>query len=369
MNFISSKEDLLSAVQIVQRAVSHKSPLPILSGIKFCAENDLLIVTATDLEIGIQCSVQAEIFEVGSVVLPAKYITEFFRRLPDVPIFIKSDPLTGNVSVKYGHSETNINGFLAQEFPELPLPVSEVKFSVPEDILKEAIRQVVFAVAVEESRPVFTGVLLEINGGEMQMAATDTHRLAWRKLKFDDSNNIDINIIIPGKTLNELSKVIGRPEKEVDITVTDNQVLFSVEDLCIISRLISGKFPPYRQVIPQGRVSRIRLITRELAEAVERAALFTTAGSSFIKLLLQNNILVVSVSTEVGRVYEEIPVYQEGEPMQVAVNTRYLSEALKVLGSGEINIEFAGPLNPLVLKPVEGNDYLSLLLPVRIREE
>jgi len=369
MNLTSNKEDLLFAVQTVQRAISLKSPLPILSGIKFEAEDDLLIVTATDLEIGIRCSIKASIIEKGSAVLPAKYIFELIKRLPDIPIFFNSDSLTGSVTIKYGESETSINGFPVEEFPEMPLPASGAIFEIRENIFREAIRQIIFAVGTDENRPVFTGALLEIKNGKMQMVATDTHRLAWRELDLESCGNIDISVIIPGKTLNELSKIIGKPDKSVRVTVTENQILFATEDICFISRLINGKFPPYRQVIPQELVSRVRLKTRELSEATERAALLATEGSSVIKLHLQDKVLVLSASTVAGRVYEEIPAYQEGEPIKVAFNSRYLSELLRVIGNDEIDIKFAGPLSPGIVLPVGEEGYFSLILPVRIREE
>jgi len=369
MRLTSSKEDLLSAVQTVQRAVSPKSPLPILSGIKFETKDDLLIIAATDLEIGIRCFTKASIIEQGSAVLPARYIFELIRRLPDIPIFLDSDPLTGSMTIKYGDSETSINGFPVEEFPEIPLPENGINFEIPENIFKEAIKQIIFAVGTDENRPVFTGALLEIKDGQMQMVATDTHRLAWRKLDFENCGNIDINVIIPGKTLNELSKIIGKPEKSVRVTVTENQVLFATEDICFISRLINGKYPPYHQVIPQELVSRVRLKTRELLEATERAALLATEGSSVIKLHLRDNVLVMSASTTAGRVYEEIPAYQEGEPIHVAFNVCYLNDLLRVIGNDEIDIEFAGPLSPGIVRPVGEEGYFSLILPVRVREE
>ncbi|MDF9407747.1 MAG: DNA polymerase III subunit beta [Pelotomaculum sp. PtaB.Bin013] len=369
MRLISSKEDLLFAVQTAQRAVSLKSPLPILSGIKFETQDDLLITTATDLEVGIKCSVKASVFEQGSAVLPAKYISELIRRLPDIPILFNSDPATGSMTIKYGESETNINGFPVEEFPDVSLPSCDNNFDIKENIFRDAIRQIIFAVGTDENRPVFTGVMLEVKNGQMQMVATDTHRLAWRKVDLDNYNSSDITVIVPGKTLNELSRIIGRPEQSVQVKITENQVLFSSENLSFISRLINGKFPHYRQVIPKELVAKVRLKTRELSEATERAALLATEGSSAIKLDIQDNILVISANAVAGRVYEEIPAYYEGEPMQVAFNAYYLSELLKAIGNEEIDIEFAGPLSPGIFRPVGDEGYFSLLLPVRIKEE
>lgn len=369
MNFASNKEELLNAVQIVQRAVSLKNPLPILSGIKFEAGEGTICISATDLELGISCSFPAEVIEQGNAVLPAKVITELIRRFPDVTIFFRSDPLSGSVTLQYGQSEANINGYPVEEFPDFPLPEGETKLSIPGEVLREVITQVIFATARDENRPLYTGVLFEIAGGEINIVATDTHRLAWRKILLENTGDLNINLIIPGKTLNELTKVAGLSDEPLEMIVAENQVIFNTENICLISRLIGGNFPNYRQVIPKEYISRVRLKARDLAEAAERAALLTRDGSPVIKINIGDNILVVSVNTEAGRVREEITVFQEGEDLQFAFNARYLSDALKAIGTEEVLMEFTGPLSPVIIKPAGEMEYLSLLLPVRLREE
>jgi DNA polymerase-3 subunit beta len=369
MNFASNKDELLNAVQVVQRAVSLKNPLPILSGIKFEAGEGIVTISATDLELGISCSFPAEVIEPGKAVLPAKVITELIRRFPDVTIFFKSDSLNGSVTVQYGQSEANINGYPVEEFPDFPLPVGDINFSIQGEVLRELITQVIFATAKDENRPLYTGVLFEIVNGDINVVATDTHRLAWRKILLENIGDFNINLIIPGKTLNELTKVAGLSDQPLEITVAENQVIFKTENVCLISRLIGGNFPNYRQVIPKEYISRIRLKARDLAEAAERAALLTREGSPVIKIKISDNILVVSVNTEAGRVREEMPVFQEGENLQFAFNARYLGDALKAIGTEEVVLEFTGPLSPVIIKPVGEMEYLSLLLPVRLREE
>jgi DNA polymerase-3 subunit beta len=366
MKVVAAKEQLLNAVQIVQRAVTIRSPLPILSGIKFEAVDNKIFLTATDLDMGIRCSFTTEVIEPGAAVIPARYISELVRRLPDIPILLSAEPVSGAVTIQYGQSETSINGFPAEEFPDFPIPSGDLTFDLPVEVLREMVRQVAFATANNENRPVFNGVLFELDDGNLQVVATDTYRLAWRKLILQNSGNINLNIIIPGKTLTELVKII-EPEKVVNITVTENQILFKADDICLVSRLIDGQFPNYKQVIPQEYHTRIRFKTKELAEATERASLLTKDSSPVVKMSLEENTLVVSVNTEAGRVHEEIPVFQEGEPFQVAFNARYLGDGLKAMGSEEIIMELTGPLSPGVLKPVDNQDYLSLLLPVRLR--
>lgn len=368
MKILTSKEILNNAIQLVQRAVSIKNPLPILAGIKFEARENLVILTATDLDIGIRCSFPAEIIVQGTTVLPARYISELVRKLPELPVFIESDPASGSVTVQYGQSETRINGYPPEEFPELPLPEGINTFTLPGELLKEIIRQVVFATGNDENRPVFMGVLFEINGSELQVVATDTYRLAWRRVILENCVETAINLIIPGKTLNELFRIIGSNE-QIEVTVTKNQILFVTGNVWLISRLIEGSFPKYKQVIPQNHILKVRLKTKELLDAAERASLLAREKSPVIKLNISENKLIISAHSEAGRVHEELDVYQEGETLQIAFNAHYLGDVLKVIGSEEIIIELTGPLSPGIIKPAGDKEYLSLLLPVRLREE
>lgn len=371
MKFVCEHRELNNGLQIVQRAVSLKNPLPILSGIKFETYTDKVKLTATDLDIGISCTVPAQIMEIGSAVLPSRYITELIRRLPDLPIFIESDPQTGSAVIQYGQSEASINGYPTEEYPLFFMPDTDQGFSIPASSFKEIVRQVVFAADTTETRPIYSGVLFEIGGGELQVVATDTHRMAWRRFKLDNCEDIDINLIIPGKTLNELAKIISSYENDIKVTFTSNQVLFTTEgDISVISRLVDGQYPNYRMVIPREYVSRIRLKNRDLADATERASLLTREGVSVMKMNISEDLMIISVNTEAGRIREEVAVFHEGNPLQIAFNARYISDALKAVGSDDIVMEFTGPLSPGIIKKAgPQEDYLSLLLPLRLREE
>ncbi len=369
MKTVCDKESLSYALQKVHKAVSLKNPLPILSGIKLEAEKDRIILTATDLELGICCSTTADVFEPGAFVLPAKYFTELVRRLPDLPVFIESDQFTGGVLIKYGNSEAAINSFPVEEFPEVSFPAGEVSFHMEEKILREMIGQVAFATATEESRPIYTGVLFKISNNQLQVVATDIHRLAWRSVPLDNCDGVDKELIIPGKALVELAKFIGSPDKSVEITVTENQALFSTEDTRVVTRLIDGQYPNFNMVIPKNHIARVSLESKDLLEAVGRASLLAGEGSPVVMLNIESDALVISINTEAGRVREELPFCHEGEPVQIAFNARYLVDALKAAGSGEIEIEFFGPLSPGIIRPAGNEEYFSLVLPVRLRGE
>lgn len=368
MKFMSTKENLNYGFQVVQRAIVPNSPLPILTGIKLSTGDGFIELVATDLELGIRCIIPAEIIEHGALVLPARYIAEMIRKLPDVPIYFESDQYLTGVKIKYGQSETIINGFPPDEFPGVDFDFDKFDFYLSEEVFKEAIRQVSFAAAHEDTRPVFTGVLMEIRENGLVMVATDTHRLAWRAMSIEEEVSSDINLIIPGKTLNELARVIGSPESRIRVTLTGNQVLFNMRNISFISRLIDGNFPNYRQVIPTSFVSRLSLKTRDLLEATERASLLAKEGTPVIRLFIEKNLLMIKVSTEAGRVYEEVEIQHDGDILQVAFNARYLSDALKVIGTENIDLEFTGPLSPAIIRPAGESSYFSLLLPVRLNE-
>lgn len=363
MKIICTRQNLIQGVATAQRGVSTKNPMPILSGILLMAKDNQLEFKATDLEMGIQCTIPANVQEEGSIVLPAKYLGEIVRKLPDTPIQIETEQ-GFNAVIRYGQSEITINGFEAEEFPAFPVPHGNNTFHLPEDELKEILRQILFAASTDENRPVFTGVLIEITEGNLRLVATDTHRLALREEKVNDILE-NVSVIIPGKTLNELSRVIGTPDRSVDISLGDNQVIFSMEDTSLVSRLIEGQFPNYRQVIPQGYKTRLRIKTKDLLEALERASLLARVGTQIVRLSLETDKVILFANTEVGRIHEEVPIFLEGETMQISFNAVYLIDALRAIGSENIYLELTGPLSPGILRPVEGDHYLSLVLPVR----
>ncbi|SHK53307.1 DNA polymerase III subunit beta [Desulforamulus aeronauticus] len=363
MKIICTRQNLIQGVSTSQRAVSTKNPLPILSGILLTATNNQLELKGTDLEMGIQCIIPCTVQEEGSIVLPAKYLGEIVRRLPDTPIQIETQEGV-NVVIRYGQSEITINGFSAEEFPGFPNPQGKNSIIIAEEDLKEHLRQILFATSPDENRPVFTGVLLEAAEGTIKLVATDTHRLALKEINAS-SELQETNVIIPGKTLNELARVIGAADKNVTISIGDNQIIFGMEDTLFISRLIDGQFPNYRQVVPQGYKTRIRLKTKELLEAVERASLLARVGTQIIRLSIEEEKIIITANTEVGRIHEEVAVYLQGDTMQIAFNALYLIDALRAIGSDDIYLDLSGPLSPGILRPVEGDDYLSLVLPVR----
>ncbi len=368
MKLTANKDNLSHGVQVVQRAVSNKNPLPVLSGILLKLEKGKLFFSATDLEMGIECSVPVDMIEEGGVVVPSKYFGEIVRKLPDSKIILSVNKENNNTSIKYGQSELNLLGLALEDFPILPSVDSESILFIKQDIFKTMIKQVSFSISTDDNRPVFTGILIEIDNGSIKLVATDTHRLAYRSSNIE---NIDLDmkksIIIPGKTLNELNRIMNGEGEELKIAFGDNQIVFEMPGIRFISRLIEGQFPNYKQVIPQGCKSKIKVKTKDLLEATERASLLAKEGANVIKLNISaDKIIINSNSPEIGKIEEQINIELEGEESEIAFNSKYLLDVLKVIDVEEILLELTGSLSPGIIKPVEGEDYIYLILPIRV---
>lgn len=368
MKFLTTRENLVYGVQTVQKAVSLKNPLPILSGILLKAENNRVTFMATDLEMGIKCSIPVNVIEEGSVVLPARYMGDMVRRLPDTQIKIETDKENFSTVVNYGTSEFSLLGFSAEQFPALPEIDSNLKFSIKQELFKNMIRQVSFATSQDDNRPIFSGILMEKEGDSIHLVATDTHRLAFRKgTTVSDGSEQTVSVIIPAKTLNEVNRIMTGEEKEIMVTFSDNQVVFETEDVKIFSRLIAGQFPNYKQVIPQGCKTKIKVRTRDLLESVERASLLVKEGTNVIRITVNRHEMIInSNSPDIGKIHEVLPIHIEGEETQIAFNSRYLSDVLKVIETDEILLELTGSLSPGIIKPENEENYIYLILPVRI---
>ncbi len=366
MKILCTRDNLLNGVQMVQRAVPSKNALPILSGILLKAQNNRLHFTGTDLEMGIFCSTPVQVIEEGSAVLQARIFADLVRHLPDTAIEMELIPGTKTVSIRYNPSETSINGMDPEEFPVIPELDDNLTVTLRTQVFRSMVKQTAFAASMDENRPIFTGVLLAIDNRQLKMVATDTHRLAYKTGVIESSFDSAWQAIVPAKALVEVSRLIKEEDESITLVLTDNQVLFRFGDTSVISRLIEGQFPNYKQVIPSSCKTKIRLGTKAFTEAVERAALLAREGSNIIKIKAQDSALVItSNSPDLGKSYEEIDIEIQGEETQIAFNSRYLIDVLKVIDTEEILIELTGSLSPGIIRPMEAENYLYLILPVR----
>lgn len=366
MRFSSDREKLAEAIGVVQKVVSPRSPMPVLSGILFEARGSSLILTGSDMDLTIQYAVDVEVEEEGAVVLPVRYIASLVRHLPDVSVHFHTLPESTSTVITYGASQVNIHGYEAEHYPAMRQVAGSLRFSLPQDLLRTALRQVLFAVSSDDARPIFTGVLWQLRPGELRLVATDTFRLALRRLSLSGETSRELDLIVPGKALGEVARLAADGEEgEVEVVCGENHIFFLMGDVKIHSRLIAGQFPMYEQVIPREFVTRARLITREVVEATERASLLAKDNLPVIQFTIKENRCIVSVQTQAGWIREEVEAQATGEPLEVWFNARFISEGLKALGSEEAELLLTGPLSAAVLRPPGDEGYLSLLLPAK----
>ncbi|HBV86634.1 DNA polymerase III subunit beta [Desulfosporosinus sp.] len=365
MKIFCSKDALLSGVNAVQRAVSNKNPLPVLQGILIQAENQCLQFAATDLEMGIRCDVPAQVNEEGTMIVPAKLFTDVVRKLPDTPISLEERDKS--IIICYNQSEIVLNGYDPEEFPLLPDLIEPSSFELPTAIFKNMIRQTIFSCASEENRPVFNGILLQIENTNIRLVATDTHRLAYIISELSNPNDARFSGIIPSKTLSEIYRLLRDEDELLTISYSNNQVVFQFGSIYLISRLIEGQFPNYKQVIPQTCETKVHLSVREFLDAVERASLLSRdkSGANIVRINVENNDLRIDQTSELGKISEQIGIDMEGKDVKIAFNAKFLIDALKVIDSDRILFELSGPFSPGVMRPLGDPNYIYLVLPVR----
>ncbi len=363
MRIITNKNKLINSINIVQKAVPSKTTLPILEGILFKAESGKLVLTSTDLELGIETSIEADVIEAGSLVMASNTIGDIVRKLPDSEIEIVTKE--NFIVIKCEGSEFEILGLSIEEFPELPSIDRDNELTMPEPILKEMIRQTIFAVSNDEIRPILTGALLEVTEEKITMVALDGYRMAVKTSNI--LNNNRIKAVIPGKTLSELGKILNETEGTVNIFISKNQILFHTGSTTITSRLLEGEFIDYKQLIPKEYKIKIKTKREDFFNACDRAALFARESNSNIRFEILDEIMNIRSNSEKGNVHEELKIMKEGEDLEIAFNPRFFIEALKVMDGKEIEVEFTTGVSPSIIRPVGDTDFLYLVLPVRRR--
>ena len=370
MRINCQKEELLYGVSSVVKAVSTKNTLPILGGILITAKDNIVTLRATDLEMAIECTVSADVPEGGAVVVPGRYFIELVRHLPDTMIGLESaDGQT--LAIYYEQSQINVRCFDVNEFPALPQVDGEIKRQIPAPLFRKIVKQSTIAAASDEIRPIFTGVLMEIGAEKLTAVTTDTHRMAVCEITC--SGEGEGRVIIPCRNITEMARLATNDDEPVFITVDRNQVYFNTGNITFFSRVISGQFPDYKQVIPAPSMFSTQAVIKrgKLLEALERASLLSrdqarTRGN-VIKVQILNEVLFISAdSPDVGKIREEMPISLEGKELESSYNVRYLIEALKVIDEDNIILRLTGATTPGVIVPEKETSYLYLILPLRI---
>lgn len=369
MKFSVNTNALRDAVVNVQRAVSSKSSLSALEGILISTDGDSILLTGYDLEIAIKTTVEANVTEEGSVVVGAKLFGDIIRKADaDIISVAVDDNLAINIVA--GQSEFSIMGIEAVEYPELPSFEDKINFSISSEVLKSMVSQTIFSVSsVEGTKPVYTGILFEVRNNSIRLVAVDGHRLALRNEQI--ITDINENFIIPSKTLNEILKLIGEEDENVEIFADDRHISFKVGNYLLISRLIDGEFLDYNSVIHKDCSTTVICACSDMIRSVERMGLFISEKlKSAVRCTFDEGRAFIRCSTALGKASDFVDCDINGNPVEINFDNRYFTDALRASGCDRVRIEISSnPTAPIIIKPLEGDDFLFLILPIRLAAE
>ena len=371
MKIICEKENIIKALNSVTKAVASKPNKPILEGILIQTNSTEVKLTTYDLEMGIEYIINCEVKEEGAIVINATMFSEIIRKLPntDITIYVNENNL---LVIECEGSLYKLATMDPGEFPELPQINIENSIEIEQNTLKEMIRRTIFAVSTEENRPIFTGCLFEISNNKLNVVAVDGFRLAW-KSKYLQTKVNDFKAVIPGRTLNEINKILIDSFETIKIGVAKNQALFELENCKIVTRLLDGEFLNYTNVIPQTWETRIRVNRANLLNCFERISLISSSSIEKekkypVKVSIDIGKIIISCTNQTGDAKEEMLVSTEGKNLEVGFNPKYFLDSCRCIDDEEIFVDFGTSISPCIIRPVEEGDYVYMILPIRIKE-
>ncbi len=376
MKFEIMRDRLLDGLSDVMKAISQKVAIPILTGVKIDVDEKGLTMTGSDSDITICTFIPAEengeqiirVIESGSIVLQAKVFSEIARKLPtnDVTIEVTNGLQT---KIKSGKSDFHLIGLDTEDYPILPVVKDENRFMLPADLMKSIIRETVFAVSQQETRPILTGVHWEAKEGGLSCVATDSHRLARRHTKPEEMPETPFSIVIPGKSLQEFNKILPENAEPVEIVIADQQVLFKTRNVLFYSRLLEGNYPDTSRLIPEEYKTTVNVNGKLLLQAIDRASLLAREERNNIVRFSTDDSTAIEISSnspEVGKVEELVEaVSVTGEELKISFSAKYMMDALKAIDGQDVTIQFTGAMRPFILKSLDDDSILQLILPVR----
>jgi len=374
MKIVCEKEKLLKCINSVVRGVPTRTTMPILEGIFIETNENKVKMTTFDLELGIEYIIDCNVIEEGNIVVNAIMFSEIIRKLPDTDITITVNE-NKLLVIECEGSLYKLSTMNPDEYPELPKIDVEHSVLTEQRTLKDMIKKTIFAVSIEENRPIFTGCLFEIINNKLNVVAIDGSRMGWVSTYLPEKTN-DFKAVIPGKTLNEVNKIITDSFDSIKIGIAKNQAVFEMENCKIVTRLLEGEFLNYQNVIPNNWDTRIRINKYILQNCLERVSLISSSYAEKekkypVKIKIEIGKVVLSCTNQTGDAKEEIYVDTEGKQLEIGVNPKYFLDALKVIEDEEIYIEFGSNISPCIIKPVEetAQEYVYMILPIRIKED
>lgn len=369
------QENLAQGLNIVSRAVSPRSTLPVLSNVLVATDEGRLRLSATNLELGITCWIGAKIEEEGSTTVPARTFTELVSTLSDQQVEMSLSVRTQTLNIHSGASNTDLKCIDSQEFPPMPTPDAGDGIQIKVLDLKEMIQQVAFAASTDEARPILTGVLLTVNGEQLTLAAADGFRLSVRKSVLSAPTSRPVLAVIPARALSELARIISDGDEDVNMILPPDrgQVIFQMKDIQLVSQLIEGAFPDYEQIIPRNWETRSVLSTAAFLKACKQAEIFAREGSHIARInitpggeLKPGSIVISGQSEETGSNQTEIDASIEGSALLIAFNVRFVREVLEVIKSPEMALETSVDTAPGVIRPVGEENFLHVIMPMHL---
>ena len=376
MKFNIEKREISILTTLVHRAAATRTTVPLLSGLHInISRSNGLTMTATDMEIGIKAStLNVDIIEEGSVLVNATYFADFIKLLPDTLITFDLNQESAKLIIGYGRSSSRLNIYQEKDYPDLPIGKMEKLFTVPQDILREGLKKTSFATAVNHFRQVFTGVLFDCLGdGNLKIVASDTHRMGYYTYTLAQSDIEPVKFVIPIRTVNELLRLLEDSPEEINIALSENNVVFYKESFVLVSRLIEGQYPNYETVIPPHFISDLTIKTSILASSLGRAKIMPTDDKfqiQHVQFSLQEEEVELTTTSEtmgeIREVIDEVTIAGE-KGIKIAFNTNYFLEAVKMFDAEceEIVIKLSGPLSPALIKNPAKDNYLYILVPMR----
>ena len=366
MRFYIDTTELNAGISTVIKAMSSRSnSMTILEGIYIAAYEGSILLKCSDLSLQIETILPATVEEEGAIVLPGRIFSEMAKKLPGDSVYISNEENT--VTIKSGRAQTTLQASSAMDYPDMPEVGAQFSVKIKQRTLKDMIKQSIFATAQDDTKPILTGVLMELNANELTMVALDGYRLAMRRERLDGEYG-ERSVVVPGKSLSEIRRILNDGDEDmVTLTFSKTHVSLDMGYTTVISRLLDGEFIRYKQILPEDHATRASINRQELLDAIERASLMAREGkNNLIKFSFKDEIVVLTANNDLGRIQEEIPITNTGNELDIAFNSKYFSDVLKCLEDDELFLDMNNNISPCVVRPMQGDEFFYLILPVRL---